>query len=267
MANEAGTLGGAGRLFGQLVRDASRRPMATVENPVVVERIPRVSYGHFLTKFRWIQGEHITEIGPTGYGKTTLAQDLLTRRDFVLTFGTKARDSTMQEFIARGYRRVQSFEEITIEDRRVALWPDIRGLKSANEIVELQRERFREALFGVFVQEGWCVYLDELRYITSKLGLSGEVELLWEQGRSLDISVVAGYQRPRNIPLLAYDQPEHLIFFKETDRENLDRMAEIISWLDRKEMIRTIVGLEKYDFLYLNKATETAMISRVEKRR
>src|SRR5581483_599938 len=126
-----------------------------------------------------------------------------------------------------------------------------------------QRERFREALFSAFRQGGWTIYLDEIRYITARLGLNAEAELILEQGRSVDVSMLGGYQRPRNIPLLFYDQPEKLFFFKETDGENLSRMAEIVSWLDRKLMVHTISHLEKYDFLYLDKASERALVSRV----
>lgn len=264
MAREAGTLGGGTDFLGEFLRTASRTiPREHKEH--VIEQIPRVSYGEFLRRFQWLQGEHITAIGPTGYGKTTLAKDLLTRRKYVMAFGTKRDDDTMQKFITeRGFRRVESYDDITEEDRRVILWPHTEGLKSAAEVLAMQQARFREALFAIFRVGGWCAYLNELRYITARLGLEAEVSLLWEQGRSLDASVYAEYQRPRNIPLLAYDQPEHLIFFKETDRENLDRMAEIIAWIDRKVMIENIVRLSKYDFLYLNKAKEEAMISRVE---
>ena len=151
------------------------------------------------------------------------------------------------------------------EHKRYVLWPNVTHVQSSDEVYGIQKERFREALFSAFLMGGWTVYLDELRYVTSRLGLASEVELLWEQGRSIDVSVVAGYQRPRNIPLLAYDQPEHLVFFKETDAENLSRMAEVVTWLDRKTMIQTIAHLPKYDFLYLNKANERAVISRVER--
>lgn len=263
---EAGTAAGAGQLFGQIVSAASRKVAWTeVEDEKTVGVIPKVGYGRFLKDLHWLQGQHITEIGPTGYGKTTLAVDLLTRRDYVMAFGTKKRDDTLDKLIKqRGYRRVNNFGQITPEDRRVVLWPNIAAMESADEITDLQREVFREALFAAFRQGGWCVYADELRYITGRLNLKSEMELLWEQGRSSDVSVVAGYQRPRNIPLLAYDQPEHLIFFKETDYENLDRMAQVVSWIDRKLLIRTITHLAKYDFVYLNKEEERAVVSRVE---
>lgn len=262
---EAGTAAGAGRLFGDILSRASRVKWTETEDQSTVETIPRLSYGRFLNDLHWLQGQHITEIGPTGYGKTTLAVDLLTRRDYVMAFGTKKKDDTLDKLIkSRGYRRVNSFSEVTEEDRRVVLWPNIAALDSADAITDVQREAFREALFGAFRQGGWCVYADELRYITGRLNLKSEMELLWEQGRSSDVSVVAGYQRPRNIPLLAYDQPEHLIFFKETDYENLDRMAQVVSWIDRKLLIRTITHLAKFDFVYLNKEEERAVISRVE---
>lgn len=251
-----------------MLRSLSARSREREEHTHIVERIPRVRYGQFLREFVWNQGEHITEIGPTGYGKTTLAEDILTRRQYVLAFGTKKEDDTLDKLITeRGYKRIESIAEINLlEQKKYVLWPRLDNVKTADEIITIQKERFREALFGGFRQGGWTIYLDELRYITARLGLASEYELLLEQGRSIRVSVIAAYQRPRNIPLLAYDQPEHLFFFKETDRENIARMAEVVSWLDRRLMIETISHLQKYDFLYLNKSRERALISRVEKR-
>jgi hypothetical protein len=246
------------------------------ENPTVIEDtggiaggIPRVPFAEFKRIFQWEQGEHITLIGPTGYGKTTLARELLKLRKYIITFGTKPEDKTLDGMIAKdGFTRIESFDEIPAEEGnqgiKVILWPTMKDVKSADDIIEKQKELFREALFTAFRQGRWCIFLDELRYITDRLNLKSEAELIWEQGRSAKVSLVAGYQRPRNIPLLAYDQPEHLVFFKETDLDNLRRMADIISWIDRAMLIDTISHLPKYDFVYLNKPTETAIISRVE---
>lgn len=255
-------------MLSDAIRSLSRTPTLREHGNIEdqISAIPRVRYGAFLSGLDWKQGEHITEIGPTGYGKTTLSSALLTRRKYVLAFGTKKTDSTLDKFIVeRGFKRIESFDEVNLmEHNKYLLWPRVEHAVSADAILTVQRERFREALFGAFRQGGWCVYINELRYITARLQLASEVELLWEQGRSIDLSVLGEYQRPRNIPLLAYDQPEYLVFFKETDRANLERMAEVVSWIDRRVLIDTITHLAKYDFVFLNKAEERALVSRVE---
>lgn len=261
----AGSAAGAVTEVGRIIRLVGRGfSPSEVQSENKSGEIPRIPYGAFLRLFDWKQGQHITLIGPTGYGKTTLALDLLTRRDYVMAFGTKKEDDTLEKLLRRGYVRVQNLSEVGELDK-VIIWPHTEMLSSADEITEMQRLVFREALFsGVFRQGRWTAYLDELRYITSRLKLASEVELLWEQGRSIKASVVAGYQRPANIPLLAYDQPEHLFFFKETDRVNLERIAEVVAWLDRRLLINTIARIPKYDFVYLNKERELAVISRAE---
>ena len=261
MASESGTSKGAGKLASEIIRRAGR---ALIENTEERPRsyFPVVSYGEFLLKFKWEQGEHITLIGPTKSGKTTLALDLLSMRDFVIVLGTKAKDSTMDKLIKRGYIRLQKWSEHD-KQRRVIVWPNIRNVQSAAEAKVIQQEVFREVLNAAFRETAWCVYLDELRYITDYLKLSEEVEILWQQGRSLDVSVVAGNQRPRHIPLLAYDQATHLFFWRDIDIENIARMSEFTGY-PKDVIVNTILNLKKHEFLYMNPIEQIAMISKVE---
>lgn len=218
--------------------------------------VPRIAWEDFLADFVWNQGEHVTLLGPTGQGKTTLAREILPRRDWVVTFGTKAKDETLNAMIKQeGFKRQKEWPPPP-HVRRVVLWPD---MSKPTYKVEQQRV-FYEALSEIYKSGGWCVYLDELRYICDTLKLGELVEVLWQQGRSLGISVVGGNQRPRFVPLNAYDQATHLFVWNFNDKENAKRLSEIVG-VDEKEVTAVIRGLPKYDVLYINANTHDMVIT------
>ena len=72
-----------------------------------------------------------------------------------------------------------------------------------------------------------------------------------------------GTQRPRFVPLEAYDQASHLFFWKDLDMANVQRVAEIAG-LPKNELVNLVGQLDWHDFLYVNARTGETLISRVE---
>jgi hypothetical protein len=219
-----------------------------------------VPWGEFLAfHFDWAQGEHVTLVGPTGTGKTTLALQILPIRDYVIAIATKQRDPVLYKLASQGYMQVEELETpAEIHPRIVLAAPLPRGADSISD----QREIVKDALLSVYRQGGWCVYLDELRYITEYLKLGRDVELLWQQGRSAGISVVGGAQRPAFIPLAAYDSATHLFFWRDNDKRNLDRIGGIGSH-DSQAIAREVSNLEPHVVLYVNSRTGEKLRTKV----
>jgi hypothetical protein len=124
---------------------------------------------------------------------------------------------------------------------------------------------FGRALAEIYRAGGWCVVLDETRYITDFLKLARHVELLWLQGRSLNVSMVAAAQRPRHLPLAAYSQASHLYLWNVRDRADVKRLSEISGQADIRRIQAEVQGLSKHEALYVNATmgdtyrTETAV--------
>jgi len=81
---------------------------------VSVELPPFVEWEDFFARWRWHAGEHVTVIGPTGTGKTTVMRALLPKRyeagGSVCVVGTKTRDTTLSEWAkADGLTRISSW--------------------------------------------------------------------------------------------------------------------------------------------------------------
>jgi hypothetical protein len=187
-------------------------------------------------------------IGTTGSGKTTLAKQILSVRSYVVAFGVKGRDDTMEDFIRAGYWRMREWNG-DLTDYAV-LWPEIKGAGHTDH----QRDVFARAIDSIFRAGGWCVFFDEVVYLSETLGLEKALKFLLNQGRSSGISVVAATQRPAFIPLAFYDQPTHLFIWKDNDRRNLKRLGELAG--NAMPIVTSeIASLQRREVLYFNKDT------------
>lgn len=211
---------------------------------------PKVSWDDFVTNhFDWRQGQHVTAVGPTGSGKTTLGLHLLPQRDYTVVFSCKPRDVTMNRLLRAGWER-QSTRFIPQIANHIILWPPVDGFAAASK----QKRIFRDAMERVLVEGGWCIDLDETAYIADFLGLEKELKMLMQIGRSNDISIINKTQRPAFVPLVIYDQADHLFLWRDNDEVNLKRIGGL-GGLDQRSIRHEVASLPKHEFLYVNTRT------------
>ena len=227
--------------------------------------VAKVAWDKFLNeRFYWQQGEHVSLIGPTGGGKTTLALSLLHRRKLVCIVATKPRDDTVTDFMKanREYRRIKHFGERHDLDKRVILWPPYTS-GDPKQIMAGQRVAINHALGEMFRTGKWCLFADEVRYLTNNLGLKEWMDLYWLQARSLKLSVVAATQRPAWVPLEMYSQATHLFFWKDNDERNLKRIAGLGS-MNPRDIVTEVRSLDKHEVLYVNTRNDDMLRTRME---
>lgn len=225
--------------------------------------IARQTWDEFLAGLDWRQGEHVGLIGPTGSGKTTLAQALLPLRSFVLAVGTKPpRDKTLNR-IARlpGWRLVDRADRVPkVHHRRslrVLLWVKFKAVNDAPR----QAYQIGTALAEAFTAGGWTIYIDEAWYLETKLKLKDLTEILLTQGRSENLTIVGGSQRPAHISLLWYDQPTHMFFWGDNDERNLKRIAGM-NGVNTRAVRETVATLPPHHVLYVNTRTKAMCVTK-----
>lgn len=225
---------------------------------------PFLSWGEFLRRFEWRQGEHVALIGPTGAGKTTLATNILPKQKYVTALATKPRDEVVSALRRQGYFLLREWRETRpdfhpdVYPRRI-LWPNSVGLVEANK----QRKIFLPALHGMFREGGWTIFIDETTYFVDEqmLKLRAQYRDLLARGRSVGISVVSATQRPAYVPREMYDQSTHLFFWQDNDEANLDRLSSI-SYVNRNRIKEIIPRLPRHETLYVN--TRTGIFARTQ---
>jgi len=206
----------------------------------------------------WRQGEHVSIIGSTGTGKSFLALRIVALRENYVLLLTKGNDKTLDKFLASNDVEITETWPPSGFSDKVALWPRFRSVESFQQ----QHIVFKNAINGyrkgtrkidgIYSEGGWTVLIDEVMYFREELHLDTELRMLWTQGRSNDISLVAGTQRPRDVPQLMLNQWTHLFVFQTTDSYELRRLAEIGGNI--AELIKiTVPSLGRHEFLYINR--------------
>jgi hypothetical protein len=224
----------------------------------VSHNVHEIAWEDFLPRFKWRQGEHVSLVGPTGGGKTTLALEILERRRLVTVFANKPRDDTMDKLVKRpGWSKITKFEGYDPKKERTVLWPKGDNMESYEAV---QRKVYLDALRQIWAIGYYCIFFDEVRYICDNLKLRRQVELFWQQARALKVSVVACTQRPAFVPVLMFDQATHLFFWCDNDEYNLKRIGGLGA--TNAKLIRETVGsLAPHHVLYLNTRTGEMLVT------
>lgn len=225
----------------------------------VQQHVQELEWEDFLAhRFVWRQGEHVSLVGPTGGGKTTVALEILERRALCVVFANKPRDDTMKKLTKRdGWKLETKFQGYDPKKPRIVLWPKGDNMDNYEAV---QSKVYRDALDQLWHIGYYCLFFDEVRYICDNLKLRKKIELLWQQARALKISIVACTQRPAYVPVLMFDQATHLFFWCDNDEYNLKRIGGLGA--TNAKLIREIVGqLKKHQVLYLNTRTGDMVIT------
>jgi len=212
--------------------------------------VRQLNWERFYSQWRNVykQSQHVTLIGPTGCGKTTLGIELIRPREYVVAFGVKYRDDTLERLIKEEkWKRIKSWPP-RVWNNRVVLWPTV---DDPRKMLLTHRKAFSDALADIYKKGGWCVWLDEERYLSDHLKMKDLMTLMYVTARSNNISIVGSAQRPRWIPLEAYSQAGHLIIWRTGDEQDLKRLGSL-NGINAREVSDVVTRLPYHAFLHVN---------------
>lgn len=211
------------------------------------------------SRFRYRPGEHVTFLGPTGAGKTTLAMQLLdavARPELpAVNLVMKPRDETARKFTkTAGFKTVRGWPAVKVpfvqKPRGYTVWPKHAFDPDIDD--PRHSELFRRVILDSYKRGDRILFGDELYSLANELGLARPLVTVWTKGRSMDCGLWGASQRPTHIPLWAYSQAHHLFLHHDPDERARDRYKEIGGV--NPDLVKEILArLPKFHWLYLRR--------------
>lgn len=220
-------------------------------------------------RWNYAGGEHVSIIGPTDWGKTYLAHQLLehsaTPQLPAIEMVMKPRDSTVSRWgKSAGFRTVRTWppSPVVWDSRKPPgwiLWPK-------HTMTDLDRDNatmwknFRAAMMDSYRKGSRIIFADEVLGLTT-LGLDRELDAIWTRGRSMGCGLWGATQRPAKVPLNMYSQARHLFIGNDPDKRSRDRFAEI-GGVDPELVKQTAMNLAQHEWLYIRRTGRVMCIVR-----
>jgi len=220
-------------------------------------------------------GEHLSLIGPTEAGKTTLGYQLLgattTPKLQGVVLVMKPQDETAVKFgKENGYETIRSWPPAKMtgpwskKPRGFTLWPktDFHQDHGIYRTRMAQYQQFNRCFADVYRRGNRILFADELAAICDELGMREQVVNMYSRGRSQRAGIWGATQRPVEIPRLAYSSAHHLFLAHDPDEQDRKRFGEIGGGIDPKLVDAVTMALPQYWWLYLRRKDRTLCIVR-----
>lgn len=217
-------------------------------------------------------GEHVTIIGPTGRGKTTLGLDLLKAtakpelKAYVLM--SKPRDETIGRYAEqraffgmltkqRGFKVIEDFPpDLGYRNKKTRgfILKPYQSLTNFEADDERMTRVFRRCMRELYAsKQPNIVFADEVQELQIDLGLKKECIRYWKRGRSMDSGFWACAQRSAYNAQDMYNAAAHLFLFNDPDKKNRERFAQIGGV--NPDLVEDITGqLSDHQALYIRRS-------------
>lgn len=210
------------------------------------------------------QAQHVTILGPTGTGKSTLAMTIARERPYVAALCAKPRDKWMRGMLREGgyVGPASVLPEAGAGRRRVFIWPRNRNEGDWPEM----RRQYLAAFDRAYDVGVWHLLVDEAHFMAESLGLARKIKGAYQMGRSNGHGVILCAQRPAWLPRDIYSSADHLMLYGTNDSVDLKSISGLNGVNDRT--VRDVVATLGRDrrFLHVNTATGTMTITRLPER-
>lgn len=209
-------------------------------------------FGHL-----WRQGQHVLTTGPTGGGKTTLARQLMQKRiergGYTVVFVAKLQRDRTLDSDYKGFKRWPTWRNPRLGDNKILLWPDISKIKTIPDARKHQREVFMNALDAISRRGSQTVVLDEGMYMTDSefMNLSERIGMLFQLGRSADISMMINALRPSHLPVVIYGSVSHAFIGRAVEDADVKRLVNMGTREDSDELRERLKAQAFYEFTWI----------------
>lgn len=197
----------------------------------------------------WQPGEHLTVIGETNSGKSTLVgEGLLPLRRFLIVIRTKTDPNR---------RSVKYPVETVTKTHRSLENPRFERLELRPKYEEQGREIFY-AYRLIYQHGGWTVYNDEEWYLEEELGLTRQINLLLTQGSGKGITMVMSAQRPSRISRFCLSQSTHVLCTAVEGRD-----VKVLADATTPRIVPVVESLRRYEWAWFNRNNREIAVVRL----
>lgn len=231
--------------------------MATETGAFGLETIERDDFLRHYWDYK--PGEHVTLIGPTQRGKTTLGFQLLQRsarpdlRAYVLV--SKPRDKTVDEWRKRlPFGTTESFPP-PMSWRKKSGWfvKPPQSLKDLDADERILKKTFNSTIMDCYAStDARIVFADEAHELQNELKLKKPLEACLMRGSALKCGLWCLIQRGAYVSYHMYGAPEHLFLFNDPVKQNRVRFADI-GGVDSELVMEVTKSLNPYQVLYIKR--------------
>lgn len=211
------------------------------------------------------KAEHVTLVGPNGQGKSMLALSIIKDRarlrgSHVVVIATKPRDRVLSALGRRpGWSIIRKWPP-GYGQETVIFWPPFGDVRT---VTRRHQEIMNETLADIFHEGNRVVYFDEAYYLADDLGCEPIMKKFWQLGRSQNLVVVAGTQRPVAVPRPMFSECSWFIAFRTTDEDELRRVSEI-GGADTKTLRAIMRKLQPHEFVACQTRTGKMVRSKMQ---
>lgn len=251
--------------------------MSSTENERVKPGVETVDWEQFWEQKGGLEpGQHVSVFGPTGYGKTyTLiffAEDFPGNSVLVVT---KGRDEIVQRLVKeRGWTLTNSLDDIFTDSgkpgqllrkswgdrwerrdrppQRIIFKPEpqAKGVRNRANYLQAQFEEFLDRAYEYCLHGGELfVGIDETMFAAMELDMSKAFVVIWNEGRSMGLSLGAAMQRPAWIPKSSKSAPFYVIVFDTSEPDDLLELAKLLGYTKASELRAELDNLGDHEHL------------------